>query len=780
MSVRNTGRGSQRRSPRLLERSQTPEVRNLIRALTPTYSARSSDLIEQLTPSAAASRFQRPLIGANASSHISVKQEDTSTSYYVREPSNQPRLTSPPSYQPALLRGDQRSFNDPREANASLSASMSIFSSEGDPADNYQQEESEVARMQNEQQQRPTSRTTVTRRVPGQRKPRTSADDLAYRPASDEDVDDDDDGGSPTRRTRRGRNSNSFGAIEQGRIDNIRWRNTTAKMKKKARRKTVNGVPVDADEDDSRELNGEEDAGAASGKETRFDGASDAENDQDDNDDGAWNSLDTDGIDKPPAPAKQHAAGPLFGRLFIGVTSYIGRLLAVVLTLLLKLPRFFWRKYWSFGSGARLILAALLFAAAAHLFAPSLGILDRLSSHVGLLSNDGVSGSSGGRSLALSLDRENQRLRGEINRLSSRLDMLSSSIDAQISASLSSAAAKIQADADTRQSTEIKRLSASTKRTVSRLAQDELKSIQDSVSASVELMLRDLDQKINSQLKQRADDTEGKFLHKLEGEVARIAKYANEQVNARLGQAFDQTFVSTLVDEKLERYSRDRTDEMDWASVTSGAWISEQGTVHRGYRINSVWNLGQFLAQGRKVAIGDPVKAITPGAGLGVDNCWMTGWNSFLQVQLVETKVVEGLAVEHALPGMVRTAPRRILVWGIVDESDQHIYLQYRRSQAQSQDEYLKSLLPPAYLDAIPHEYTAEGSAPLLLSFAEFQPTASTLQHLNLTKEAQVYPFGVKAVRWQFVDGWNKAPPICVHRVRVHAADWPVFAPHQS
>lgn len=757
-------------------------------ATTPSRRGTSPDIIEQLTPTSAALRTRRAVTGNNGSNSISIKQEDASTSYYVREPSN--RLTSPPVYRPALLRGDQRSFNDPRDASTSHSVSMSIFSSEGDLTDGYLQEEREVAQMQGaEEQQRPTSRVAVTRRASGQRRARTSADNLAYRPASD-DEDDDDDGGSPTRRTRKGRNSNSFGAIDQGRLDNLRWKYGGTKTKKGRRKKTINGVAGAEDGDDSRDTNGDEDAGAASGKETRFDGASDSDDgeeeeaeEEEEEDNVARDSIHAAGTSKQPVAPKEAVSKSSFHRLFSAAVSYTSRFLLAALTHLLKLPGLAWSKYNTLGSGLRLGIAGLAMAVAAYYLAPMLsgvsggGLSAR---HPLLFDDDDVpSSSSSSRSLALSLDRENQRLRAELNRLTARFDTLSSSIDAQISASLSSAAAKIQSDADARHSSEINRLTASTKRTVSRLAQDELKSIQDSVSSSVELMLRDLDNKINSQLKQRADDTEGKFFDKLESEVARIARYANDEVNARLGQAFDQTFLSSLIDDKLEKYSRDRTGEIDWASVTSGAWISYEGTVHRGYRLNSVWNLGQFLAQGRKVAIGDPVKAITPGAALGVDNCWMTGWDSFLQVHLNEPKVVEGLVVEHPLPGMIRTAPRRIIVWGIVDDSDAQFYLQYRRSRADSQAEYLRTLLPEPYLGAVPPEYQDEGKAPLVLAVAEFKTDGSTLQHLELTPEAQVYPFGVKAVRWQFVDGWNRAPPICVHRVRVHGSQWPVFGDQQ-
>lgn len=708
---------------------------------------------------------------------MSIKQEDASTSYYVREPSNQPRLTSPRVYQSALLRGDQRSFNDPRDA----SASMSIFSSEGDLTDSYQREESEVARMQNQQQQqqqqlRPASRITATRRASGQRRPRTSADNLAYRPASDDDDDDDDDeGGSPTRRTRKARNSNSFGAIDQGRIDNLRWKNSTAKSKKKKTRKAVNGVSGDADA--SMETNADEDAEAASGKETRFDGASESEDvddveEEEGDSQGARDRIRIAGRDKEHRPTKQPASQSRISKP--GPLSFIGRFLLAAVTWLIKLPAFFWNQLLALGPALRLAVAALLLAATAvHLFR-MLGLSGDISGRLPSFVDDDVPGANSNvRALALSLDRENQRLRAELDRLSTRFDSLSTSIDAQISSSLSSAADKIQADAETRQSSEINRITASTKRTVSRLAQDELRSIQDSVSASVELMLRDLDKKINVQLKQRADDTEGKFFSKLESEVSRIAKYANDEVNARLGQAFDKTFLNSLIDDKLEKYSRDRTDKVDYASITSGAWISVEGTVHRGYRLNSVWNLGQFLAQGRKVPIGDPVKAITPGSELGVGNCWMTGWDSWLQIELRETKVVEGLVVEHPLPGMLRSAPRRMVVWGLVDDGDREYVAQFRRSKGQTSEEYLNSVLPKGWREAVPKEYEKE--APLILAVGEFNASGSTLQELELTEEARAYPYGVKAVRWQFVDGWSKNPPICVHRVRVHGRDWPVF-----
>ncbi|SAM79706.1 uncharacterized protein UBRO_02200 [Ustilago bromivora] len=792
-----TGRGAPRRSPRISGRSETPETRLAERASTPGRRALSPDLIEQMTPPAASFRSRRPLNSlqkalAAASASVSVKQEgENSTSFYVREPSQQSRLTSPPQYQPTILRGDQRGFND-----TSHSASLSIFSSGSDLTDSYQQEEREVAQLQNNEQQQQAhqqaqqQRTTAqgpgagTRRVSGQRRPRTSLDDRPYRPSDDED---DDDIGSPTRRRRRARNSNSnsLGAYELGRVDNATWMAGQSKRRGKKRANGAQRASEEGDGGDSTLDHGEEDAGAVSGKETRFDSASDSDAVGDDDDDGIQQSI----SDKSSSQAQKPEGPSHIARLLRGVVSLAASVIAWLFTFVAKLPGRLWSSAGRNASasllqGALTALGGLMFVSAVLYVFPDLrrsdgstglgGLSGRLPSYP-YSSSDDVPGNPS-NALAASLDRENQRLRAELSRLTSRLDTLSSSIDSQISSSISSAAAKIQADAYSRQSSEISRLTTSTKRTVSRLAQEELKSIQDTVSASVESMLRDVDKRVSSQLKQRADDTDSIFFDRLEKEVGRITRYANDEVNARLGQAFDQTFLSELIDDKLEKYARDRTGKVDWAAVTSGAWVAKEGTVHRGYRFNSIWNVGKFLAQGRKVPIGDPVKAITPGAGLG-EECWMTGWNSLLQVNLAEPKVVEELMVEHPLPGMTRTAPRRIMAWGLVDESDRQYYQQYRRSKAKTQEEYLKSLLPEPFYNAVPQEYKEQ--APLLLAAFEFKANGSTLQTFNLTEEAQMYPYGVGAVRWQFVDGWAKNPPICVHRVRVHGGEWPVFADRQ-
>lgn len=785
MASRSAGRGTPRRSPRISGRSETPETRHHVISTTTSRRPLSPELIEQMTPPAASYRARRPFPNlqslASDSASIGVKQEDASTSFYVREPSQQSRMTSPLPYQSSLLRGDQRSFKEPRDVNNSLSASLSVLSGSSGLTEDYEQEEREVARLEINEQQRNGRPAGGLRRTSGQRKGRTSLDNQAYRPGSG-DEEDDDNIRSPTRRRKKGRNSNSLTAYDQGRIDNARWMNATTK--KGRRRRT--GTSVQAGEegyedeegyDTSMIDQGDDDAGATSGKETRFDEASDSDNDDGDN-------LTTAAPhDKSGSqPRKAQGRSEAF-KLLSSLASFTMSCVVTILTWLMKIPKLAWGTFGRSVSShlLRAILTAIFVGAVSYTYSSLGGIsgmvarLPSLASTYPYSLSDDVPDTP---SISFALDRENQRLRAELKRLSARLDTISSSIDSQITTSLSSAAAKIQAEADARQSSEVSRLTASTKRTISRLAQDELKSIQDSVSSSVELMLRDLDNKINTQLKKRADDTEDKFFSKLEKEVGKIARYANNEVNARLGQAFDQTFLSELIEEKLERYSRDRTGKVDWAAVTSGAWVAEEGTVHRGYRYNSVWNVGKFLAQGRRVPIGDPVKAITPEAGLGPQNCWMTGWNSMLQVNLAEPKVVDEVVVEHPLPGMARTAPRRIIVWGLVDESDRQYYQSYRRAKASSQEEYLKQLLPEPLFSAVPQEY--QHDAPLVLAAFEFKANGSTLQTFNLTEEAQVYPFGVEKVRWQFVDGWARNPPICVHRVRVHGSDWPVFGDKQQ
>ena len=715
-----------------------------------------------MTPPATVNlRARRPLYNlqslSSGSTSTIIKQEDASTSYYVREPSLQSRLTSPP-YQPNILRGDQRSFNDSREINNS--ASLSIFSSEGDLTDNYQQEERVVEQLQNNQQEMP--RPGGIRRISGQqRKGRMSADNLAYRPGSDDEDEDDDNIRSPTRRRKKGRNSNSnsLGAFDRGRIDNATW---MIKGGKRVRRRKSGGNGAQGEEEDDENAftpeYSEDDAGAASGKETRFDGASD--NSESDEDEDPTPLMIN---DKPDSQHKKAKGRSVITQLFSSLAFLLATIFKTFINQIGKLLKRAWTSLGRdmlhgivFSLGA-LLLASTVYYIVPHLTKPT----TRLSPHPSL--SDDLP------NLSQTLSRENAYLRSELSRLTNRLDTLSSSIESRISSSLS----QISSESTTRQNTELSRLTSSTKRSITRMAETELKNIQESVSSSVELLLRDLDKRINSQLNSRADDTESKFFSKLESEVSRIAKYANDEVNSRLGQAFDQNFLAELIDEKLEVFAQDRTGKIDWASVTSGGWVEEGGTVHRGFRYNSVWNVGRFLGEGRKVAIGEPVKAITPGMGSG---CWMTGWNSFLQIRLAEPKVIEELVIEHPLPSMRKFAPRRILVWGIVDESDRQYYAQYRRSQSKSTEEYFKELLPEAYFKAIPEEYKKEDNAPLLLGYHEFNTTASTLQKINLTEEAQAYPYGVEAVRWQFVDGWGKSPPICVERVRVHGGDWPVFA----
>lgn len=795
MASRNAGPRTPRRSPRINARSETPDARTSAFASTPSRRALSPELIEQLTPPVASYRARRPLNAlhalANGSTSASIKQEDASTSYYVREASQSTSATGAAPYQPAILRGAQRGSSDPREANNSLSASLSIFSSgSSDHADNYQQEERELARIQeNSTRQAAPSKPVAKRRTSGPRKGRTSLEDRLYRPGrddedndDDDDVehdDDDDDDDKRSKRRRKGRNSGDLSAVEKGRIDNVTWMNATRKKGRKSGRRSLSSVQPGENDDlngPSIMEHGEDDAGAASGKETRFDGASEPESDLTD--------LDTPVVHQVKQ-ARQTAQSDTQPES--SAKSTMSEFIFAVLSYLFKHAKlaFMHVGRWISTSAWRNILAflcALIAARAAMymVFGPSstsenFSLPDRLpswSSPYQYPTDDDVPYRSS------QLDQENKRLHAELRRLAARFDTLSNSIESHISSQILSASAKIQADADSRKEADLSRLTASTKRQISRLANEELKSIQESVSNSVEVMLRDLDRKIDGQLKKRADDTEGRYFSQLEQEIGKISRFATEEVNARLAQSFDHTFLTELIEDRLERYSRDRTGKVDYAAVTSGAWVVESGTVHRGYRYNSVWNIKAYLAQGRKVPIGDPVKAITPGASLGQDNCWMTGWNSMLQVNLAEPKVVDEVVLEHPLPGMTRTAPRRVIVWGLVDESDRQYYTQYRKTKAKTTQDYLQTLLPEPFYKTVPQEYKNE--APLVLAFFEFKSSGSTLQTFNTTEEAQFYPHGVQAVRWQFIDGWAKNPPICVHRVRVHGSDWPVFADKQN
>ncbi|PWZ00808.1 hypothetical protein BCV70DRAFT_160658 [Testicularia cyperi] len=794
MSYRRNGQTPVRRSPRISGRSETPMDREGSMSVRGTPRLASPEVIEQMTPPMnPSSRFLQTRAGPSYNfSTMAIKQEDASmngglSSYFLREQSQSQSvgspsgLASPPSaFGSRLLRGAQFGlFDDQQNGNASAS----IFSSaSSERTASYHQEEQMAEQLQSQDQHREAN---GRRRVSGPRKGRPSLDAQPYKPTRSEEEDDDDDDVRPGPRRRR-KSTKSGPQMRQGEDDNHIWMGKA--RKRRARRSNGNSVEAaepgsedddqndvdDDDDDDEGELS---DAGGTSRKETRIDTypAPDA-------------YAAEDGLHFAPnesllqgRPGKEDDILPRHSLLRSLAAALVSFVLAILRFTLGTVSRAPLRLLRGLGSVAHqyklrdiaLTTAAIVTTLSALYIATQSG--STLSSSDGILSRP--SGSSGLPRWSLSDDDENKRLRAEIERLHAKIESLPSQLDSRLNTRMTEVEAKLLAETAARKEAEFNKLLSNAKRQVSRLAQDELRAIQDNVSNSVELMLRELNKKVDDQLKKRADATQDEFFSHLDKEIAKITSYANAEVNSKLKQSFDETFLTSLIHESLETYSRDRTGKFDYAAVTSGAVLDQEGTVHRGYRYNSIWNLRNYLAQGRKVAIGSPIKAITPGAELGADNCWMTGWNSILQVNLSSTKVIDEVVLEHPLPGMLRTAPRRVIVWGLVDESDRQYYQHFRRMGGRDPSQYIQELLPEPFAAAIPHEYRLpNGDMPLILSHFEFKADGSTLQTFNTTEEAQFYPYGIEAVRVQFIDGWAAHPPICVHRVRLHGSQWPVFA----
>lgn len=734
MSRRRNDLTPVRQSPRLVQREDSVPLGRSRLA--------SPDLIEQLTTPVAqstrifASRAPAPF-SLNA---VAIKQEEGSLSnaasrYFVREPSidsNSVSVTSPSFPRSQLLRGAQFGLHDDE-----VSASASIFSSSGSShsASHYQNEEQLASQLQVQQQQQ----TNGHRRTSGQRKSRPSQDDLPYTPRTSDLEDNDDDIGNHLPRRRQSKSS--WPNMRAGQDDNSIWMRSKRKPKRNSR--TSNGTTAALHPQDGSLSHDEADD---SGKETHWDAGSQA----------YQQDTQYDGQSHHTMAKEQRAATKARSNLAPTLRHVAQSTLHALKHLAAILFRLSWRD---------LLLSVLAIS-----FLFSALYIARSPTH--------TSGSADlpGPSWTSPATPSHKKLEAEISRLTSRLDSLPSQFESQLATRVKQVETRLQAENEARNQAETQRIMQSAKRQVSRLAQEELANIQNSVANSVELMLGQLNRKVDEQLKKRADATQDEFFSHLDKEIRKITQYANDEVNIRLKQSFDETYLSKLINESLETYSQDRTGKVDYASITSGAVLDERGTVHRGYRLNSVWNLPTFLAQGRKVAIGDPIKAITPGASLGQDDCWMTGWNSMLQVNLSSTRVVDQVVLEHPLPGMARTAPRRVIVWGIVDESDRQYYQQFRQLQETNLDTYLSTLLPSAFHQAVPTEYRSSlESMPLLLSYFEFMANGSTLQTFNTTEEAQYYPHGIEAVRFQFIDGWAQYPPICVHRVRLHGSQWPIF-----
>lgn len=221
--------------------------------------------------------------------------------------------------------------------------------------------------------------------------------------------------------------------------------------------------------------------------------------------------------------------------------------------------------------------------------------------------------------------------------------------------------------------------------------------------------------------------------------------------------SLDQEQILLEVEKRLLRASQDDIGYRDFACYAAGARAIESltsntysGDHHEGFAfLKGLFNRPRHVPNPPSAAL---KRDIQPGS------CWpMSGPAGYIGIRLSDPVYITNVTVDHmssALAREVRSAPRSIRVWGLVETS----------------------VIPASILEA--HE--TGGDNPLPSSVYSYVPAGFTLIPLGqfrydvrLPQHIQTFPVNkptpkTDQVIFQVLDNWGSTEFTCLYRLRVH------------
>jgi SUN domain-containing protein 1/2 len=227
------------------------------------------------------------------------------------------------------------------------------------------------------------------------------------------------------------------------------------------------------------------------------------------------------------------------------------------------------------------------------------------------------------------------------------------------------------------------------------------------------------------------------------------------------------TLLGTLVENAALLYSKDHIAKADFALYSAGGRIAPSMTSPTFQIRPSSWAqylvgkvTGSGFAPGRP-----PVIALTPDNNVG--NCWsFAGSSGQLGVILNRLVRITEVTIDHVpreLAMDIKTAPREVKVWGVVEGKENLEKL--ARYYDQAGEEQRETFKP---LDHLPKHSVSH----VLLSSFTYDITAPPhIQTFAIDEAVRDLELEIGIVLFQFLSNWGDSEHTCVYRVRVHGID---------
>lgn len=292
-------------------------------------------------------------------------------------------------------------------------------------------------------------------------------------------------------------------------------------------------------------------------------------------------------------------------------------------------------------------------------------------------------------------------------------------------------------------------------------------------------------------IQQRLGDVEGgvkealELGKKVENAVAVSAKTKwkpGDALTIRTGDGENvNEIIGSLVDRAVTRFYKDGIGKADFALYSAGGRVIPQLTSN-AYEVKpSSWSSYLVGAvTGRGYVMGrPPVTALHPDINVG--NCWpFAGTSGQLGVVLARAVYISEVTIEHVPRDIaydIRSAPRQMELWGLVDGADNVAKVKEyqqrvveRRMEAVKRAEAEGSPLPPdedAYPPSLPR-------SPHYLRLAQISydiHASNHIQTFSIPNEIQELGADFGIVVLIIKNNWGEEDYTCLYRMRVHGTE---------
>ena len=241
------------------------------------------------------------------------------------------------------------------------------------------------------------------------------------------------------------------------------------------------------------------------------------------------------------------------------------------------------------------------------------------------------------------------------------------------------------------------------------------------------------------------------------------------------------SLIGSLVDHAVLRFSKDTLGKPDFALYSAGGRVIPKLTTNTyevkpntwaRYMIGAVTGSGYTMGR-------PPVTAIHHDINVG--NCWpFAGTQGQIGVLLARNVFISEFTIDHAPRDVaydIRSAPRQMEVWGLVQGMDNMAKVQeYQQAMQERREEAIRraeeqGMLPPSEENPYPPSLPRSPHYVRLAQFSYDIHSDEHIQTFSVPQEIQDIGADFGIVVLLIKNNWGEEDFTCLYRLRVHGTD---------